>query len=133
MTKSNKRKTITMYDYKNRPTNIPIPKDTWWWCLRTGTKLGTLHCVVSCYNIASVVYITDYGLARIAYCDSHACERIMNTMLTGNLERGVWCIANNGKLKQHWYYERYMNIMKQNHPKQAKKLLEKLKTIRSLK
>jgi len=122
-----KRRTITVYDYKQRPCDIPLPKESWWWGRRTGEGMGTLHCVISCWNESNVFYITDYGNARIAYCDSHAIVRIMNTIATGELERGIWCITENGKLKPHWYYNRYMKYMEKLHPKQAEKLKLKLK------
>lgn len=131
MTTTTKRKQITVYDYKNRPTKLNLPKESWWWSMRTGDNLGTLHCVVFCYNTASVFYITPSGFARIAYCDSHAETRIMNTMLTGQLEQGIWCIANNGKVKPHWYYQRYFPYMQKTYPKQARKLKKKIKEILS--
>lgn len=121
-----------VYDYKNRPTKLNLPKESWWWAMRTGDHLGTLHCVISCYNNASVFYITPSGFARIAYCDAHAETRIMNTMLTGQLEQGIWCIANNGKVKPHWFYQRYFDQLKSKYPKQAKKLKEKLKSISTI-
>ncbi len=125
-----KRRTITLYDYKNRPTDVKTPLESWWWGLRVGSNLGTNHCVISCYNESTVAYITDYGFARIAYCESHARERIMNTMLTGQLERGIWCEAWNGKLRPHDYYKRYMSDMMKAYPLKAKKLKQKLAMIK---
>jgi hypothetical protein len=127
-----KRRTILAYDYKNRPTTIKLPKESWWWASRTGNNLGTSHCVISCYNQADVFYITPSGLARIAYCDSHAESRIMNTMITGQLEQGIWCIAMRGKLEPHWYYKRYFSYLQKSYPEQAKKLKLKLKSIQTL-
>ena len=122
-----KRRTILLYDYKNRPCKVALTKDGgWWWSKRLGA-MGERHCVISCYNEATVVYITDYGYARIAYCQAHADNRILGTMLSGMLERGVWAISDNGKLKPHWHYKHYMGYMKKVHPKQAKKLEEKLR------
>lgn len=121
-----KRRKLILYDYKNRPTEVKLSKEHFWWGQRIGERMGTLHCVISCYNEASVVYITDFGFARIAYCDSHAIMRITHTLITGQLERGIWCVAENGKLKPHWYYKRYFSYMKKLHPKQARKLKEKL-------
>ena|SRR5690242_18429421 len=131
-TKKLKRKQITVYDYKNRPTILNLPKESWWWNLRTGDNLGTLHCVVGCYNLAEVFYITPNGFARIAYCDSHAESRIMNTIITGQLEQGIWCIAKNKRLQPHWFYQRYFEYMQKAHPKQAKKLKDKIKFISTL-
>lgn len=127
-----KRRTITIYDYKDRPCTVPLPKDGgWWWGPRVGSNLGTNHCVISCYNHADVVYITDYGLARIAYCDSHAITRILRTIITGELERGIWCQTNNGKLVPHYYYKQYLPYMKALHPNKAKRLEEKLLLIKT--
>lgn len=123
----NKRRTITLYDYKNRPTEVKIPISGFWWTNRIGEKWGTFHCVISCYNNADVVYISDYGYASICYCEAHARCRILESMFGEGLERGLWCNANNGKLEPHWYYKRFMSELKKMNPKKAKKLETKIK------
>lgn len=125
-----KRQTITLYDYKNRTCKVLISKENFWFSKKMRESRGSLHCVISCNNEASIVYITDYGFARIAYCNSHAIWRILNTIITGQLERGLWCETENGKLKPHYYYKQYMQYMKKLHPKQAKKLELKLKGLK---
>lgn len=127
MTKRLKRKQLTVYDYKNRITKINLPKNGYWWQNRIGDKLGSLHCVISCYNSSDVFYISDYGLCSIAYCDAHARSRILESMFGEDLQRGLWCIANNGKLEPHWYYKRFMSQLKKLNPKSAKKLEQKIK------
>ena len=122
-----KRDSITIYDYKNRPTNVKLPKNGHWWTCRTGQRMGTLHCVISCFNNSDVFYITDKGNASIAYCDSHAGRQILENMLDGSIQRGLWCVANNGKLQPHWYYKRFMSQFKEQNPRQAKKLEQKIK------
>ena len=121
-----KRQIIEFHDYKNRPTKVPISKNNSWF----NDSRGSYHCTVQCRNFADVVYITDYGFGNYAYCQSDAETRIMHIMITGELSRGIWCVPDNGKLKPHWYYKYYMDDFEKSHPKQAKKLKQKLKDLK---
>lgn len=121
-----KQKFIDFIGYDKKHTKIPLSKENWWFNKRQGYS----HCVVSCSNFSDVFYITDYGFARIAYCDSHAKNRILNSIITGQIERGLWCEVWKGKLRPHEYYKRYLPLFKKLYPNKAKKLQQKLKEFR---
>lgn len=121
MTKKPRFLIFTGYDKKE--TKIPLSKNPEWF----KDSRGSGHCVVSCYNFADVFYITDYGFASISYCDSHACNRILESMFGDNLERGIWCSPIKGKLIPHWYYKRFLPQFKKLSPTKAKKLESKLR------
>jgi hypothetical protein len=108
--------------YDKKKYKLPIPKKSWWF----NDSRGKLHCTASCSNIATVFYISDRGLASIAYCEGHAVSSILQTMITGNLERGLWCTISLNRLKPHWYYELHMEYLKKSNPIQAKKLQIKI-------
>jgi hypothetical protein len=108
--------------YDKKTYKLPIQKKSWWF----NDSRGKFHCTATCFNTANVFYVSDSGLVSIAYCDSHAANAILQTMLTGGLERGLWCTIWSGRLKPHWYYEHYMKYLKTSNPKQAEKLQVKI-------
>ena len=118
-----RRRYINFIGYDKKTTKIPISKDDWWFT----NALGESHCVCSCSNLTDNFYITDFGLCRIAYCDSHARNRILENMMSGSLQRGLWCEVYKGKLIPHEYYKRFIPLFKKLYPVQAKKLQKKLK------
>jgi len=115
-------KYITYVDYDGKHVKIPIPKNGYWWTKKYGAS-----CVIGCNNTIEAFYITDKGHASIGYCDAHARSRILEHMITGVLQRGVWCQVEKGRLEPHDYYKRFIKEMKATHPKQAVKLKNKLK------
>lgn len=115
------REYLDFENYDGKHFKMPLPKSSWWF-----TSRDVSHCVVSCSNIADTFYISDFGFVHMAYCDSDARSRILHTLITGELERGIWCSVYKGKLSPHHFYGYYLKHMIHAHPKQAKKLEEKL-------
>jgi hypothetical protein len=117
-----KRPYLELIWYDKKKYKLPIPKKSWWFF----DSRGKLHCIGSCANTATVFYVSDSGLASRAYCEGHAVNAILQTMITGGLERGLWCTIQSRRLKPHWYYEQYMKYLKKSNPTQAKKLQTKI-------
>jgi len=112
-----KRQFLEFINYDKKRTKIPLSKGNYWF----RKDLGYSHCVVSCSNFSDVFHITEYGFCNIAYCEAHAKIRILNDLLTGQLERGLWCEVHNGKLIPHNYYLRFITLFRKMYPKHQKK------------
>mgnify|MGYP001558307235 CR=1 FL=1 len=123
-----KRDYLIYIGYDKKKTKIPLSSDKYWF---SGSR-GNSHCVVSCLNFSECFYITDFGYCSISYCDAHAETRILSSMLSGELQRGIWCTVEKGKVKPHWYYKRYMPFMEKANLKQALKLKRKLNKIANI-
>lgn len=117
-----KRQFLDIIHYDKKRYSIPMSKEQYWF---RGSR-GQSHCVVGCYNISDCYYISDKGLVSHCYCLAHAEVRILDTMITGNISRGIWCAIYNGRLQPHEYYFRFMKMLMQSNPRQAKKLQIKL-------
>lgn len=122
-------KDLNLIWYDKREYKIPLTSNNWWF---KDKYRGASHCVLMCNNDSQAFYFTEKGKAKIAYCLAHAEKRILETMLTGRLERGIWCMIDQRRMRPHEDYKRYMPYLKKHNPKQAKKLEEKINMIKKL-
>ena len=127
-TKKQKRDHIRLFGYDESSVLIPIPKNSYWW-----NKRHKARCVVGCINSPTVAYVSDYGLATLAYCKEHASIRIMKDLLNGTKTRGIFVICHKGKLIPFWEYDVLIKKILEITDAKIRKILEIQKKLNDFK
>lgn len=121
--KKAKRQMLTLEGYDGSKVKIPMPKQGFWWANHHGNR-----CVIGCKNYPGAVYLSDYGLASMAYCMAHAELRIIKNLIHGSSDRGIWVYCDKGKIKPLWFYKETIESIK-NSVKNGKSYMQSLKEI----